>query len=271
MKPLAVLLAVSCALLLGACGERGEEAAAPASGPAGVDREAQSALAEASTPEAVTPGTVMPEAVTPGAAAPASNGEVRETGKANGTTVPPAATAAPTRPESPAGSSAPAAASGGAAPSTPVAATAPAVRGTVLRAEKLHREPAAGSPVTGAVAKDASVEILARQSGWLRVKAGSQDGWIRLLSVRTGSGGSGGVGVGEVVGAAKTRSDPTRVVAVAGLRGLDSEDLKQAEFNGEELARMEAGSVSAAQAAGFASRSGLAAVRVPDLPKPQAR
>jgi hypothetical protein len=77
--------------------------------------------------------------------------------------------------------------------------------------------------------------------------------------------------VGDVVGAATTRSDPTRVVAVAGLRGLNDEDLKQAKFNAEELARMETLTVSVAQARSFASQSGLAAVSVPDLPKPQAQ
>jgi hypothetical protein len=76
--------------------------------------------------------------------------------------------------------------------------------------------------------------------------------------------------VGDVVGAATTRSDPSRVVAVAGLRGLNDEDLKQAKFNAEELARMEALGVTATQARRFAGQSGLAAVNVPDLPKPQA-
>jgi hypothetical protein len=55
------------------------------------------------------------------------------------------------------------------------------------------------------------------------------------------------------------------------LRGLDTEDLEQAQFNAEELARMEAASVSAAQARSFASQAGLAAVSVPDLPTPQAQ
>ncbi|MBU1263858.1 MAG: SH3 domain-containing protein, partial [Gammaproteobacteria bacterium] len=67
------------------------------------------------------------------------------------------------------------------------------------------------------------------------------------------------------------RSDPTRVVAVAGLRGLNDEDLKQAKFNAEELARLDALRVSATQARTFAGQARLAAVSVPDLPKPQAQ
>lgn len=150
------------------------------------------------------------------------------------------------------------------------ATSAWAASGTVLRAEKLYSQPAATSKVAASVAKGANVEILAKQGGWLRVKSGNSTGWIRLLSVRAGTGGLGGAGVRDVVGAATTKSDPSRVVAVAGLRGLDEEDLKQAKFNETELARLEALKVTPAQAKGFAGQSGLTVAKVPDLPRPQA-
>lgn len=149
------------------------------------------------------------------------------------------------------------------------AASAWAAPGTVLRNEKLYSRPTSSSSVTASVVKGASVEIVAKQGGWLRVTAGKSTGWIRLLSVRAGAGGLGGVGVGDVVGAATTRSDPSRVVAVAGLRGLNDEDLKQARFNADELARLEAFKVTPSQARSFASQSGLVAVKVPALPKPE--
>lgn len=147
-------------------------------------------------------------------------------------------------------------------------ASAWAAPGTVLRNEKLYSQPSASAKVTANVPKGTSVNILAKQGGWLRVTAGGSTGWIRLLSVRAGTGGLGGAGVGDVVGAATTRSDPSRVVAVAGLRGLSDADLKQAKFNPDELARMEAAAVSAAQARSFAGQARLAAVKVPALPAP---
>jgi hypothetical protein len=150
------------------------------------------------------------------------------------------------------------------------AASAQAAPGTVLRDDKLYSQPSATASVTGSAAKGASVNILAKQGGWLRVSAGKSTGWIRLLSVRAGAGGLGGAGLGDVVGAATTKSDPSRVVAVAGLRGLNDEDLKQAKFNADELARLDAWVVTATQARSFASQSGLAAVNVPALPKPAA-
>lgn len=149
------------------------------------------------------------------------------------------------------------------------AASAWAAPGTVLRNEKLYSQPSASASVTANVSKGASVDILAKQGGWLRVSSGKTTGWIRLLSVRAGAGGLGGTGVGDVVGAATTRSDPSRVVAVAGLRGLNDEDLKRAQFNADELARLDALKVTAAQARSFARQSGLVAVKVAELPKPQ--
>lgn len=148
-------------------------------------------------------------------------------------------------------------------------ASALAAPGTVLRSEKIYSAPSSGSKVTANVAKGASVNILSKQGGWLRVSAGKYSGWMRLLSVRAGAGGLSGSGVGDVLGAAATRSDPSRVVAVAGLRGLNDEELKQAKFNGEELARLDAWNVTESQARSFASQSGLVAVNVPGLPAPK--
>ena len=148
-------------------------------------------------------------------------------------------------------------------------ASAQAASGTVLRTDKLYSRPSATASVAGSAAKGASVTILAKQGGWLRVTAGRTTGWMRLLSVRVGAGGLSGSGLGDVVGAATTRSDPSRVVAVAGLRGLNEEDLKQATFNAEELARLDKLMVTAAQSKSFARQAGLVAIQVPALAAPK--
>jgi hypothetical protein len=151
------------------------------------------------------------------------------------------------------------------------AASALAAPGTVLRNDKLYSQPSATASVAGSAVKGASVEILAKQGGWLRVTAGKSSGWIRLLSVRAGAGGLGGAGLGDVVGVATQKSDPSRVVAVAGLRGLSDEDLKRASFNADELNRLEGWTATAAQARSFAGAGGLSAARVAALPDPAAR
>ena len=148
-------------------------------------------------------------------------------------------------------------------------ASALAAPGTVLRNDKLYSQPSAASKAAGSVSKGASVNILAKQGGWLRVTSGTSTGWIRLLSVRAGAGGLGGAGLGDVVGVATTRSDPSRVVAVAGLRGLNDEDLKQAKFNGAELAKLNTWQATPAQARSFAAQAGLKTANVAALPAPQ--
>lgn len=150
-----------------------------------------------------------------------------------------------------------------------VTASAWASPGTVLRNDRLFTQPTSSSPVAATVSRGTAVTIVSKQGGWLRVTSGRTTGWIRLLSVRAGGGGASGAGVGDVFGAATRRPDSSRVVAVAGLRGLNDEDLKLAKFNAEEMARLEAIEVTAAQTQSFARQSGLASVNVPSLPDPK--
>jgi len=141
--------------------------------------------------------------------------------------------------------------------------------GSMIRSETLKSQPSASAPSAGSVSQGAAVDILARQGGWVQIQSGKSRGWARLLSVRAGSGGAAGAGIGDVVGVDTNKSDPTRVVAVAGVRGLSEEDLKKAAFNPAELAKMESMGVTRAQAITWAERSGLRSNKVADLPKPQ--
>jgi hypothetical protein len=146
-----------------------------------------------------------------------------------------------------------------------------AAPGTALRDESLLAKPSSSSASVGKMNKGMQVDIVAKQGGWLQIKAGSTQGWVRLLSVRAGAGGSGNglAGVAGVAGAVTQKSDASRVVAVAGVRGLNEEDLKAAKYSPEEIARLERYAVSRAQATSFAEKSGLKPQNVALLPKPQ--
>ncbi len=150
--------------------------------------------------------------------------------------------------------------------SAPALAASP---GSLIRDETLRSQPSATAASVGSIGKGAAVDIIGRQGGWVQVQSGKSHGWVRLLSVRAGSGGAAGAGLGDVVGMATNKSDPSRVVSVAGVRGLSEEDLKKAAFNPAELAKLETLGVSAAQANAFAAKSGLKATSVAELPKPQ--
>ncbi len=150
-----------------------------------------------------------------------------------------------------------------------------AAPGVALKTENVLSKPSATSATVGKMTKGMTVDIVAKQGGWLQIKAGKEQGWVRLLSVRAGAGGTssgnGLAGVAGVAGAATQKSDPSRVVAVAGVRGLNEEDLKRASYDANEIARLESYAVSKAQAQTFAEKSGLKAQKVATLPKPQSQ
>ena len=146
-----------------------------------------------------------------------------------------------------------------------------AAPGMALKDESLLAQPSATAAAVGKMTKGMNVDILAKQGGWLQIKAGNSQGWVRLLSVRAGAGGAGGgglAGVAGVAGAVTQKSDPSRVVAVAGVRGLNEEDLKGAKYSADEIARLDRYIVSAQQAEAFAAKSGLKSSKVAALPKP---
>lgn len=127
--------------------------------------------------------------------------------------------------------------------------------GTVLKADQLRATAFNDGKVVGNVNKNDSVTILNKQGAWLQIKAGSQTGWVRLLTVKRNS--SGGGNVAGAVGVATGRSGTGKVVSTTGIRGLSADDLKTAKFNETEIKKMESYAVSASEAKSFASSAGL--------------
>ena len=143
-----------------------------------------------------------------------------------------------------------------------------AARGSLLRAESLRTAPAADAPIVAELARGTAVDAVGRQGGWIRVRNGAQTGWVRLLSVRPGQAGERGVGFGEVTGLIARRPDASRVVSVAGVRGLSEENLKTAKFNARQLEKLDSYAVGAEAARAFAAEQGLRARQVAQLPAP---
>lgn len=141
-----------------------------------------------------------------------------------------------------------------------------AASSTLIRSQPLYASPSAASKALLTVPKGSQVEVQSRTGGWVQVSYQGHKGWVRLLSLRSGS--SGGNALGDVVGLTQKRDN--KVVAVAGLRGLDEEDLKHAHFNADELKRLDQYQASASGAERFAKQGMLSRRSVAFLPKPQA-
>lgn len=142
--------------------------------------------------------------------------------------------------------------------------------GTMLREDQLRAAASATAAVTARVPSGASVEVLARQGGWLQIRVSGRTGWVRMLSVRTTDTARRDVGgeLAGVIGMGARQADPSRVVSVAGVRGLSPQDLQAGRFDAQELERLDRYAVSRAEAQVFAREGGLAARRVDYLPSP---
>lgn len=140
--------------------------------------------------------------------------------------------------------------------------------GTLIRTEQVRATPSAGASAVTQLASGTQVEIVGRKGGWLQVKAKGKTGWVRLLSVRSSAGSAGSAAdIGGVVGLA-TQRNKSQVVAVAGLRGLNEEDLKSAHYDAAQIKKLDSYTVSRQQAESFAARAGLKSRQVAYLKAP---
>jgi len=141
------------------------------------------------------------------------------------------------------------------------------VASVMLREDDLRTAPSASASAVKRLAKGASVRVVASQGGWTRIMAGGDSGWVRVLSVRQGA--QGGADLAGLVEAGTVPRDPGKVVAVAGVRGLDETALKSASFNGAELQLLDTYALGRDEAEQFALAAGLRASALPYLPAPR--
>lgn len=143
-------------------------------------------------------------------------------------------------------------------------------QGVALKQDDIKAEPFNDAATVGTVKKGDAVSILKKQSGWLQIKAAQGTGWVRVLSVRKGTGeGNATAEIAGVASVATGRAGTGQVVSTTGVRGLGEEDLKGAKFSEEELKKADAAAVTAEMAKQFAAKGELVARAVPWLPAPK--
>ena len=114
---------------------------------------------------------------------------------------------------------------------------------TISRDAKLTAEPNAGAAVVGELKQGATAEVTGKQGAFVQLKSGSAAGWTYSFNVNYGSGG-----VAAPVATPKGRT----TAPTAGIRGLEAEDLKNAQFDGKQLDSLDsfAGDAPAAKGKG---------------------
>lgn len=143
-----------------------------------------------------------------------------------------------------------------------------AASGVMIKDDDLKAAASAGAASVGRIDKGTTVEIVGRKGGWTRISSGGRLGWVRILSVRAGAS-AGGADLSGLIQAGTQRGDSSRVVATAGLRGLNEEELKAARFDANELLMLDRYQVDRVAAEQYARAVGLRQVEVGYLPAPQ--
>jgi hypothetical protein len=134
---------------------------------------------------------------------------------------------------------------------------------TVIRATELKKEPATDAATVVELAENTGVDALERRGGWTRVKAANAEGWVKMLALRYGAPGAakqGDSGLSQIFNVARTGSSGTQVTT--GVRGLEAEQITNAQPNAAELKKMQGFAATRDAASSFASQGKLQAQSV---------
>lgn len=141
--------------------------------------------------------------------------------------------------------------------------------GSALKDDQLRSEPFADAKSIGSLKRGQTVDILEKKGAWLKISAGSNKGWVRLLSIKRGSSSGVSTSASDVLNVASGRAGTGKVVATTGIRGLSAEELKSASFNEAEVQQLERYTQSSDQGSRFASQAGLSAVGFKTIKAPK--
>lgn len=140
--------------------------------------------------------------------------------------------------------------------------------GTVLKSTQLRSSPLASADVVAELKAQQAVDITARQGAWAGVTTGEgQQGWARILNLRTGSGQASASGANQLASVFRTGSSGTSVST--GVKGLSAEQLRSASPDFGEVSELDGYAANAGDARQFAGAGQLQEKRVDYLESPR--
>ena len=141
-----------------------------------------------------------------------------------------------------------------------IAAAEPA---TVIREVEMKQAPATDAATLATLPENTAVDALERKGGWTRVKTSAGEGWVRMLSLRLGGATTpkpGASGLTQAFNVARSGTSGTQTTT--GVRGLDAEQIANAQPNPAELAKLEKFAADRDAATSFASQGKLSPTSV---------
>lgn len=153
------------------------------------------------------------------------------------------------------------------------ATAAGAESGSLARDSEVRKEPFNDAEVVASLPAQTAVDLVKRKGAWVEIQHGETRGWVRMLGVRVAPAegkapaGSGASGIDKLFNTARTGSSGTAVAT--GVRGLDSESLKNATPNEQALDSLAGQKADEGSARKLASEPPpLKSQEVPHLPTP---
>ena len=130
------------------------------------------------------------------------------------------------------------------------------------RSTELKERGAADARTLNTLSENTAVKVLERGGGWTRVEAGGQQGWVRVFHLRfpvvAETGKSSGLSsLTSVFGGGRER-ERQATIATTGIRGLSTEEIKNASPDHEALRRMQSYRADRPSAERFAREGKLA-------------
>ena len=137
--------------------------------------------------------------------------------------------------------------------------------GTVLKDTPLRSEPMTSASEVAKLKAKQTVEITARKGAWASVKTPTgQEGWARILNLRTGSGAASADGSNQLASLFRTGSSGSTVST--GVKGLSADQLMSASANYGQVDQLDGYAVSTNDATQFAKQGSLASKQIAYLP-----
>lgn len=143
-----------------------------------------------------------------------------------------------------------------------------AEQGFTNRATELKARGAPDSATLAALPENTPVKVIARGGAWTQVEVAGKSGWVRVFHLRfpavvdDSSSGSGLASLGSALGFGG-KTEQVRL-ATTGIRGLSSEDVKNASPDPQALALMQSFRADRSSAERFAREAKLAEAHVDD-------
>lgn len=122
-----------------------------------------------------------------------------------------------------------------------------------VRSTEIKQQPYSDAATLATLDEKASVKIVLRQGGWVKISSAQGTGWVKMLNLRSSSTRQGDNGLQSLFNMG--RSGSSGITVATGVRGLSEEDLKNAQPNPAELAKLKNYAADKPQAEKF-GRSG---------------